>query len=57
VTNTMTNKSTFAKVVGKFTENESTRDVLIVITKSTADLIGALDKRFQVNIVYGVPNE
>jgi hypothetical protein len=57
VTNTMSNKSTFAKVVGKFTENESTKDVIIVITKSTADLIGALDKRFQVNIVYGVPNE
>ena len=57
VTNTMTNKSTFAKVVGKFNDNESTRDVIVVITKSTADLIGALDKRFQVNIVYGVPNE
>jgi len=57
VTNTMTNKSTFAKVVGKFTENESTKDAIILITKSTADLIGALDKRFQVNIVYGVPNE
>lgn len=57
VTNTMSNKSTFAKVVGKFTENESTKDVIIVITKSTADLIGALDKRFQVNIVYGVPHE
>jgi len=57
VTNTMSGKSTFAKVVGKFTENESTRDVIVVITKPTADLIGALDKRFQVNIVYGVPNE
>ena len=57
VTNTMSGKSTFAKVVGKFTENESTKDVIVVITKPTADLIGALDKRFQVNIVYGVPNE
>ena len=57
VTNTMTNRSTFAKVVGKFTENESTRDVIIVLTKSAADMIGALDKRFQVNIVYGVPHE
>ena len=57
VTNTMSGKSTFAKVVGKFTENESTRDVIVVITKPTAELIGALDKRFQVNIVYGVPNE
>jgi hypothetical protein len=44
-------------VVGKFTENESTKDVVIVITKATADMIGALDKRFQVNIVYGVPHE
>ena len=57
VTNPMSGKSTFAKVVGKFTENESTKDVIIVITKATADMIGALDKRFQVNIVYGVPNE
>lgn len=57
ITNTMTNRSTFAKVVGKFTENESTRDVIIVLTKSAANMIGALDKRFQVNIVYGVPHE
>ncbi|WP_036679501.1 LysM peptidoglycan-binding domain-containing protein [Daejeonella oryzae] len=57
VTNPMTTKSTFAKVVGKFTENESTKDVIIVITKAAADMVGALDKRFQVNIVYGVPNE
>ena len=57
VTNPMTTKSTFAKVVGKFTENESTKDVIIVITKAAADMVGALDKRFQVKIVYGVPNE
>jgi LysM repeat protein len=54
ITNPMTDKSTFAKVVGKFTENESTKDVLIVITKAVADLVGALDKRFQVNIDYGL---
>jgi LysM repeat protein len=57
VTNPMTERSTFAKVVGKFTENESTKDVIIVVTKAAADLLGALDKRFQVNLVYGVPNE
>lgn len=56
ITNPMTQKSTFAKVVGKFTENESTKNVIIVITKSVADLIGALDKKFQVNLTYGVPN-
>lgn len=57
ITNPMTGKSTFAKVVGKFTINESTKDVIIVITKAAADLIGAIDKRFQTNLVYGVPNE
>ncbi len=57
ITNPMSNKTTFAKVVGKYIENEATKDVIIVVNKATADLIGALDKRFQVTIVYGVPNE
>jgi LysM repeat protein len=57
ITNPMTGKSTFTKVVGKFTQNESTKDAIIVITKATADMVGALDKRFQAIIVYGVPNE
>ena len=57
ITNPMTGKSTFTKVVGKFTQNESTKDAIIVITKATADLVGALDKRFQATIVYGIPNE
>ena len=53
ITNPMTNRSTFAKVVGKFTENETTKDVIIVITKAVADSVGALDKRFFCNINYG----
>lgn len=57
ITNPMTDRTTFAKVVGRFTENETTKDVIIVLTKATADLLGALDKRFQVSIDYGVPNE
>ena len=57
ITNPMTGKSTFTKVVGKFTQNESTKDAIIVITKATADLVGAIDRRFQATIVYGVPNE
>lgn len=57
VTNPMTGKSTFVKVVGKFTQNETTKDVLIVITKAASDLVGAIDKRFQATLVYGVPNE
>ena len=57
ITNPMTGKSTFAKIVGKFTENESNKEAIIVITKAAADLIGAMDKRFQATLVYGVPNE
>lgn len=57
ITNPMTNRTTFAKVVGSFTDNENTKDVIIVMTKSVAESIGALDKRFRVSISYGVPNE
>ena len=57
ITNIMTNRTTFAKVVGRFTDNEETKDVLIVMTKSVAQSLGALDKRFQVNISYGSPTE
>jgi len=53
ITNPMTNRSAFAKVVGKFTENESTKDVIIVMTKAVADALGALDKRFYCNLTYG----
>lgn len=52
VTNPMTGRSTFAKVVGKFTENETTKDVIIVMTKAVADAVGALDKRFFCQITY-----
>lgn len=57
ITNPMTNHSTFVKVVGKFIDNESTRDAIIVISKSVASVIGILDRRFQVEIAYGAPIE
>ena len=57
ITNPMTNRTTFAKVVGRFTDNESTKDVIIVMTKNVADSLGALDKRIHVNISYGSPGE
>jgi len=57
ITNPMTNRTTFAKVVGSFTDSEATKDVIIVMTKNVADSLGALDKRFYVNISYGSPNE
>jgi len=57
ITNPMTNLTTYAKVVGRFTDNESTKDAIIVVTKNVADSLGALDKRFHVTISYGSPNE
>ena len=57
VTNPMTGKTTFAKVVGRFTDSEATKDAIIVVTKNVAESIGALDKRVHVNISYGTPNE
>lgn len=57
ITNPMTNRTTFAKVVGRFTDSETTKDVILVMTKNVADSLGALDKRFRVEISYGSPNE
>lgn len=56
ITNPMTQKSTFAKIVGKYTDNSNTKDAVIVISKSTANLLGILDKRFLINISYGLAN-
>lgn len=56
ITNPMTNRTTFAKVVGKFADTAETSNAIIVISKSAATLIGALDRRFQVEIAYGAPN-
>jgi len=57
ITNPMTNRTTFAKVVGRINDTESTKDAIVVMTKSVADALGALDKRFHVNISYGTSNE
>lgn len=57
ITNPMSNRTTYAKVVGRFNDNEATKDVIIVMTKNVAESLGALDKRFHVVITYGVPNE
>ncbi len=57
ITNPMTNLTTYAKVVGKFTDNEDNKDIVIVVTKNVAESIGAQDKRFRVSISYGSPNE
>jgi len=56
ITNPNTNRTTFAKVVGSFTENETNKDAIVVMTKDVAESLGAIDKRFYVNLSYGSPN-
>jgi LysM repeat protein len=55
ITNPMTSRTTFAKVVGRFSDNETTKDVILIMTKNVAESIGALDKRIHVTISYGTP--
>jgi LysM repeat protein len=55
ITNPMSGKTTFAKVVGRIYDSESTKDVILEMTKNVADSIGALDKRTHVTITYGSP--
>ncbi|MGF7078308.1 LysM peptidoglycan-binding domain-containing protein [Mucilaginibacter sp. UYCu711] len=55
ITNPMSNRTTFAKVVGRFSDNETTKDVILIMTKNVAESIGALDKRIHVTISYGTP--
>lgn len=55
ITNPMTRNVTYAKVVGKFTDTAETRDAIVVLSKSAAAYIGALDRRFLIEIAYGVP--
>lgn len=57
ITNPMTNRTTFAKVVGKFADTAESQNAIVVISKSAASLIGVLDRRFQVEIAYGAPND
>lgn len=55
ITNPMTGRTTFAKVVGRIYDSEATKDVILVMTKNVAESIGALDQRIRVNITYGSP--
>ncbi len=55
ITNPMTRNVTYAKVVGKFTDTADTKDAIVVLSKSAATYIGALDRKFLIEIAYGVP--
>lgn len=57
ITNPITKSVTYAKVVGKFADNSETQNAIVVLSRSAAAYIGAVDKRFVVEIAYGVPLE
>ena len=57
ITNPMNRSVTFAKVVGKFGDNQDTHNAIVVLSKSVASSVGALDRRFQIEITYGIPLE
>ena len=52
VTNPMSRKSIFIKIVGSFPVTAESKDAMIIISKSAAELIGALDQRFRVELSY-----
>ena len=55
ITNPLTKSVTFAKVVGKFSDTAESRDAIVILSKSAASYIGALDKQFLIEIAYGAP--
>ena len=55
ITNPLTKNVTFAKVVGKFSDTAESKDAIVILSKSAASYIGALDKRFLIEITYGAP--
>lgn len=57
ITNPLTKNVTYAKVVGKFNETSDTQDAIVILSKSAASYIGALDRRFLIEITYGLPIE
>jgi len=52
VTNPASRKSVFVKVVGNFQENAENKNAVIIISKSAANLIGAVNQNFRVELSY-----
>lgn len=54
VKNRMNDKTVFVKVVGSLPDTGDNSGVLIKISKAGADQLGVYDKKFQVELLYGV---
>ena len=54
VTNKMNRRSIFVKVVGKLPESGDNENIIIKISKASAEKLGVRDQRFQCELAYGV---
>ena len=52
VTSTMTNRTVYAKVIGKIPENAYGSETVVIVAPSVAKLLGAKDEKFFVKIKY-----
>ena len=52
VTSSMTNRTVYAKVIGKIPENVHSAETVIIVAPSVAKLLGAKDEKFFVKIRY-----
>jgi LysM repeat protein len=54
VTNKMNKRAVFVKVVGKLPDTGDNENILIKVSKATAEKLGVRDMRFQAELNYGV---
>lgn len=52
VTNPMKNRTVYAKVIGRIPDGAYSKDVIIIISPTVAQMLGAIDSRFYVKIKY-----
>jgi LysM repeat protein len=52
ITNGMNNRTVYAKVIGKLPDNIYGNDIILIVSPSTARLLGAKDEKFFVKLKY-----
>lgn len=52
ITNPMKNRTVYAKVIGRIPKGAYSNDVIIIISPTVAQMLGAIDSRFYVKIKY-----
>ncbi len=55
VTNLMNNKSIYVKVIGKLPDTGDNENMVLVLSKAAANMLGAIEQKFRVNLNYSIP--